>query len=457
MYISFLRLQFAAAVSMSVAACGGDSIGPTLVPTYTVGGTVAGLVAGESVTLQNNESDALTIDQNASFTFTTAVKQGAGYAVTVETQPPGQSCAVANATGSAMANVTDISVTCTNLPQYAYVVNNGSNTLSQYSIAANGALVPLTPAAVATGPTPESVTVDPTHHYVYVTNLTDDTVSQYIIQANGTLMANNPATVAAGHGPRALAVSTAGFAYVVNGTDQTVSLYTVGHTGLLEPSATAPVATGITPWNITLAPNGKFAYVSAHGTTAAPGDTVNQYAVASATGALTPLDPGAAAAGTYPSGDALDATSAFAYVTDLGANGVSQFAVGDDGTLKSLTPAMVPAGSEPVYIAIDPSNRYAYVANFTPAVAGATPPGTVSQYARSASGALTPMTVPSVDTGGGPTWVAFDPFGKFVYVPNSAGMSVSEFAIGVGGALTLLGTVGANQHPFAVATTYIGS
>ena len=67
-----------------------------------------------------------------------------------------------------------------------YVVNNGSDTVSQYAIDASGVLSPLGAATVATGNSPQSITVDPSHKYVYVTNLTDNTISQYVIQSDGT-------------------------------------------------------------------------------------------------------------------------------------------------------------------------------------------------------------------------------------------------------------------------------
>jgi len=55
-----------------------------------------------------------------------------GTAVTVKTRPTAQNCTVTTGSGSGlMANVTTVAVTCGNLPQYAYVVNNGDNTVSQ--------------------------------------------------------------------------------------------------------------------------------------------------------------------------------------------------------------------------------------------------------------------------------------------------------------------------------------
>jgi len=80
--------------------------------TYTVGGTISGLSG--SVTLLNNGTDFLTVTSNGGFTFTNALASGP-YSVTVAIQPSGQSCAVANGSGTInSSNVTNISVTCVN-------------------------------------------------------------------------------------------------------------------------------------------------------------------------------------------------------------------------------------------------------------------------------------------------------------------------------------------------------
>jgi YVTN family beta-propeller protein len=173
--------------SMCLAACGGgggSGLAPS--PTYTIGGTLSGLASGQQVVLADNGADLLTLSANGAFTFMTPVTETGKYAVTVATQPPGQTCTVANASGSnIMADVTTVVVVCAAPLRYAYVVNNGDNTVSQYTINAAGELVPMITATVPTGISPQSVTVDPTGRYVYVSNLSDNTVSQYTIGAGG--------------------------------------------------------------------------------------------------------------------------------------------------------------------------------------------------------------------------------------------------------------------------------
>jgi len=99
------KLLSVAAVSACLAACGGGEIG----------GTVSGLGTGLSVTLLNNGSDALTVSSNGNFAFANLLNDNASYAVTVQTQPVGQTCSVANGSGTLDAEGTSIDtvrVTC---------------------------------------------------------------------------------------------------------------------------------------------------------------------------------------------------------------------------------------------------------------------------------------------------------------------------------------------------------
>jgi hypothetical protein len=94
--------------------------------TYTLGGTVSNLGAGNTVTLLNG-SDSLPVTTSP-FTFDVALANAATYAVTVTgvTGPVPQTCAVtAGASGTvAGANVTGVVVTCTNTYTLGGTVSN---------------------------------------------------------------------------------------------------------------------------------------------------------------------------------------------------------------------------------------------------------------------------------------------------------------------------------------------
>lgn len=93
----------------------GDSINTvnvTCVSITSVGGTVAGLLAGTSVTLSNG-TVLLPIAINGSFAFPGLLSAGQTYTVTVATQPVGLNCSVLNGSGTVVAGTTvTIMVTC---------------------------------------------------------------------------------------------------------------------------------------------------------------------------------------------------------------------------------------------------------------------------------------------------------------------------------------------------------
>ena len=80
--------------------------------TYTIGGTISGLTAS-SLVLADGSQTVSPVSGATSFAFPTAVASGSSYAVTVKTQPSGETCMVTNGSGTASANVTNIQVTCT--------------------------------------------------------------------------------------------------------------------------------------------------------------------------------------------------------------------------------------------------------------------------------------------------------------------------------------------------------
>ena len=80
--------------------------------TYSVGGSVSGLT-GTGLALQNNGAEILSVTADGPFTFLTELVDTTAYAVTVSTQPIGQTCDVTNGSGTiATADVTNVSVAC---------------------------------------------------------------------------------------------------------------------------------------------------------------------------------------------------------------------------------------------------------------------------------------------------------------------------------------------------------
>jgi hypothetical protein len=85
-------------------------------PSYSLGGTVSGL-SGAGLVLADNNAQTVAVNAGATtFTFGSELNSGTAYAVTVQTQPAGQTCTVANGSGTVTANVANAVVTCAAQP-----------------------------------------------------------------------------------------------------------------------------------------------------------------------------------------------------------------------------------------------------------------------------------------------------------------------------------------------------
>lgn len=78
---------------------------------YQAGGQVTGLTSAGPLVIENNNADSITLTSNTTFLFP-AQDDGSVYLISVDTQPPGQTCTVTNGAGTLSANVTNVTVTC---------------------------------------------------------------------------------------------------------------------------------------------------------------------------------------------------------------------------------------------------------------------------------------------------------------------------------------------------------
>jgi 6-phosphogluconolactonase (cycloisomerase 2 family) len=419
-----------------------------ITPTYSVGGTVAGLVG--TVVLQNNAGDNLTVSANGSFSFATPVAQGEAYQVTLLTQPAFQRCTVtANSGTIAWADVTNVEVACEmRAGKYVYVLYAGytgapGSGISQYTIGADGGLV--ANGTASTGADPRSITVDPSGKYAYVTNIYNEytgsgEVWQYKINANGTLSPMSPATISAGNYPYDIVVDPSGkFVYVT--ASGGILQYTIDATGGLVPQSPATVAVTGSPHSIAIDPSSRYAYV-----TTGLG-VVSQYTIGS-DGVLTPMMPAQVDAASSPNSIEVDPTGRYVYLTVNLLHHVRQYTVGADGALSPMVPAFVYPASNFLYsLAVHPSAKYVYIGLV----------GSVSQHTIGADGTLSPMTPASVSTGtlASILSIAADYSGKYVYATILSGEPgyVAQYTVNSDGTLTAMtpATVTTGSMPKSIA------
>jgi 6-phosphogluconolactonase len=300
------------------------------------------------------------------------------------------------------------------LGRFAYVANLVSNvagpsSISMYTISStSGVLTPTTPATVPTGWFPQGIAIDPLGRFVYTVNTDDSSVSMFTInQSTGVLTPTVPASVSTlipGEPlsqPGFLTVDPSGrFLYTTVSLSDgaAVFMYTINQTtGLLTPTSPATVLTGGIPFQVVVAPSGKFAYVVNNISGGETTDGVWQYTVNSTTGVLIQNTPAAVAAGNGPTEMAVDPTSKFAYVVNRDDNTVSMFTIDPNtgnlilnATAANPT-ATIATGTEPFRIDFDPSGKYVYVTNEESAA---------SIYTVNSDGTLANAGITGVVTGG---------------------------------------------------------
>lgn len=124
--INHLSATMLVAASVSLVACGGGNSPaapqaastPQAAPTYSIGGTLAGLgavaapVGGHKIVLNNNGIDTLTLTANGAFTFANKIATGGKYKAGISSAT--QNCAItAGASGViATSNVSNVNVSC---------------------------------------------------------------------------------------------------------------------------------------------------------------------------------------------------------------------------------------------------------------------------------------------------------------------------------------------------------
>jgi len=206
--LQFVRVGsgLAALAALVLVGCGGggggDDGGSNPQPvTYSVGGTTSGLSG--NIVLRLNTGANLTVS-GANFTFGNRLTNTTAYTVTIQTQPTGQTCTLGNATGTiAAANVTNVSVTCTN---------------NLYSLGGN--VAGLTGSLVLRLNGANDLTINGNGAYTFGTQLAHGTAFTATIQtqpAEQICSVNNGAGNVAGANVTNIDVTCANESYVVGG------------------------------------------------------------------------------------------------------------------------------------------------------------------------------------------------------------------------------------------------
>ncbi len=448
---------------------GGESGPPPPPPTYTVGGSVSGLV-GSGLTLVlcapgvSGPHGTYTpgpcfsefrVGVNGAFTLDSAYSAGymGGDFVAIAQQPtsPAQYCVLNNSKVSIHnANDTSVTVSCT---KFSYATNAADNTLSAYSVDANtGALTAIGTPTVA-GESPHAILgLDYNYFddkkYVFVANGGSNNVSAFVVDSTtGTLNTVPGSPFPAGTDPQAMAFFNGlSILYVANSGSDSLSTYFIDPDSgaLIAPST---IATGKSPASIVVDNNG-IVFVANHGGsndisafTLLASDLPNQFN-------LTPLPGSPFPAGGSPLSLALGAAGKFLYSANPDATNPSISGFSVDPNTGALSPLSGSPFPLPVshYIVTDQTGAYLYV------TAGANIVG----YAIDAtSGALTALPGFPVAAGADAYSITIDPTNQLLYVANDGAANISGFALDLlTGALTPMAgsPFPAGSHPKFITT-----
>jgi trimeric autotransporter adhesin len=238
------------------------------------------------------------------------------------------------------------------------------------------------------------------------------------------------------------------FLYSVDGTSRVV-LYTINSTnGAVAFSGNVYATAGGGSGKAVIDPTGQFLYVVVNGSTSSDG--IYSFTISQTDGTLTATTTAPYIADTDVPVDVLvDATGKFAYVVDDGdgttpsLSYVSGYSINQStGALTPLSTPTFQTGLSPVFSAIDPTNTYLYVPNSSD--------GTLSIFKINTTGLLSAVSTPTISTttGSALTSVAITPNDQNIYITDFGTGQVFGFAIGTGGNLGAATT----NSPYTVPT-----
>jgi 6-phosphogluconolactonase len=312
-------------------------------------------------------------------------------------------------------------------PKFAYVTNQGSKTISEWTISdATGALTPVAGSPIADNNGPQLIAATPSGAFVYTGN-SNTSISEYKVNATTgalTLVSGSPMT---GFGSvNGLVVDPSGsFLWVLDSSKQLLDILPI------DPKTGALTFTG--QGFVTLAQAQTLALDTLGILTIVTNSTTVQ---AHGDGSITTSNP--------PTAVAADQTSQYILVAEAASKTLFTFAVpSTDGVQSQLSSAST--GNNPSAILAEPSGKYVYVAN--------SGDGTISAYSLNNSTGALKQIGSAVKAAAGTDSLATSNDGKYLYATDKTAGLVSIFKINSTGTLTAAGSATTGTSPASIATT----
>ncbi len=335
--------------------------------------------------------------------------------------------------------------------RYLYVLDGGAGLVNSYSIdttntPTKGNLSATSTPTVATGSGAQGIVVDPPGRFVYVTNNGDNTISGYSIGADGSLTAL--ASIGAGpftslNGPFFPAIDSAGqFLFVPNNGGSSVSSFTIAADGSLTFVNAATSVNGALAAAVD--PAGKFLFVTDFGD-----GTIASIPIGSGgtLGTATTTNTGLFGAATFPWGVTIDRSGILLSVVNNGENSLALFGVANG----VLTPKFLSETREIPQFASFYSGTSSPVIGPSNVFAANSGSGNISGFsAANTTGILTAGTGSPTTGVAGNTFLTADYSGTFLYT-SSPTATKQLAAFGVDPATA--GLAGLTGSPFNLSTS----
>jgi 6-phosphogluconolactonase (cycloisomerase 2 family) len=323
--------------------------------------------------------------------------------------------------------------------QYLYLVNsqnrndNDHGVVVRYQINADGTVSPTLRDITPAGKHSVAIVIGRDGKFAYVLNYGDESISQFRIGDNGVLTPLPQATVSTGKYPVALSIDPTG-RWVTAVSTWGTQIYRVGKEGVLTPLSSKTYPLHSTE-DVVFSSDGRFVYTS-------NGD-VSQSRI-EADGSITPLTPDYVRADN-PRAMAIDASGRYLYVLTnhdfpiikgkphTSEQVITPFQIKNDGTLSQLGESVSPrdAGIATCCLnALYVNDRYLYAINENK--------GDILQYEIAVDGRLKFKTSNSARSAGWPVDLVFDDAHHFAYAADYRN-SIATYQVNSQGELKPIG------------------
>ena len=322
-------------------------------------------------------------------------------------------------------------------PEILMSSNQGANTLGLFAMQEDGTLANGT--TVAAGAGPSYATASPDGAYAYVANYSGNSISQYSVGADGTFTPLSPASISAVTGARDVITTPDGrFLYASGYSGSSLGQYAIGTDGRLSQVA-SDIAMGGYAEGLVMNAAGTVLWVMCR-----TNSLVRWYSINQSTGALT---AGGSISTPTPSYGALSRDGQYMFVSSYDGGKLSVFTVGAGGALTAAAGAGPYTLTGSHFPLVPPDGASLLVGTWGT-------PGALMQYAIGAGGALTARTPASVTGGNSAYRGSLQRNGTFAYIPNSAANTISQFAVSGTGLATPLSpaTVATGAAPIGTAS-----